>query len=79
MRAHPDCNLDRLAELSFEFDQAGRIIDCIGKIKNEGNIDHDYAGSGLARLYETARRVFATRQIGQTVLQFPRREGLANA
>jgi hypothetical protein len=38
MRAHPNCNLDRLTEVSFEFDQAGKIIDCIGKIKNEGNI-----------------------------------------
>jgi len=33
MRAHPNCNLDRLAELSFEFDQAGKIVDCIGTIK----------------------------------------------
>jgi len=40
----------RLTELSFEFDQAATIIDCIGTIKNDGNIDHDYAGSGLARL-----------------------------
>jgi hypothetical protein len=23
MRAHPNCNLDYLTELSFEFDQAG--------------------------------------------------------
>ena len=29
MRAHPNCNLDHLTELSFEFDQAGKIIDCI--------------------------------------------------
>jgi hypothetical protein len=27
MRAHPNCNLDRLTELSFEFDPAGRIIE----------------------------------------------------
>jgi hypothetical protein len=53
MRAHPNCNLDRLAELSFEFDQAGKIIDCTGTIKNGGSIDHDYAGSGLAR-FESA-------------------------
>ena len=39
MRAHPNCNLDRLTELSFEFDQAGKIIDCIGTIKDGGNID----------------------------------------
>jgi hypothetical protein len=39
MRAHPDCNLDRLTELSFEFDLAGRIIDCIGTIKEGGNIN----------------------------------------
>jgi hypothetical protein len=37
-RAHPNCNLDHLTELSFEFDHRGKIIDCIGKIKNEGNI-----------------------------------------
>ena len=52
MRAHPTCNLDHLTELSFEFDQAGKVIDCIGTIKGDGNIDHDYAGSGHARLYE---------------------------
>jgi hypothetical protein len=46
MRAYPNCNLDRLTELSFEFDQAGRIIDCIGTIKDGGNTDHDYSGSG---------------------------------
>jgi hypothetical protein len=79
MRAHPNCNLDRLAELSFEFDQARRIIDCIGTIKNEGNTDHDYAGSGLARLYETARRKFAARQTEATILQFPNGERIANA
>jgi hypothetical protein len=46
MRARPNCNLDRLAEVSFEFDQAGNIIDCMGTIKQGGNVDHDYAGSG---------------------------------
>jgi hypothetical protein len=70
MREHPHCNLDRLTELSFEFDQAGKIIDCIGTIKDGVNTDHDYAGSGLARLYETARRLFAVRQTSPTVLQF---------
>ena len=79
MRAHPNCNLDRLTELSFEFDQAGKIIDCIGTIKDGGNIDHDYAGSGLARLYETARRQFTTRQTSATILRFPNVEMLANA
>ena len=78
MRAHPNCNLDRLTELCFEFDQAGRIIDCIGTIKG-WNIDHDYAGSGLARLYETARRRLATRQTSATILQFPNGKRLANA
>src|SRR5947209_6879283 len=57
MRAYPNCNLDRLTELSFEFDQAGEIIDCTGTIKDGGNVNHDYAGSGLAQLYETARRL----------------------
>ena len=74
MRAHPNCNLDRLSELSFEFDQAGRIIDCIGTIKDGGNIDHNYAGSGLARLYKVARRQLAARQTGATILQFPNGE-----
>jgi hypothetical protein len=71
MRAHPNCNLDRLTELSFEFDLAGRIIDCIGTIKDGANIDRNYAGSGLARLYEMARRLFTARQTGATILQFP--------
>jgi hypothetical protein len=79
MRAHPNCNLDRLTELSFEFDQDGQIVDCIGTIKNNGNIDHDYAGSGLARLYETARRLIISRQASATILQFPNGEKLANA
>jgi hypothetical protein len=77
MRAHPNCNLDRLAEVSFEFDQAGKIIDCIGTIKDDGNIDRDYTGSGLARLYETARRKLAARQTNATILQFPDGERLA--
>ena len=72
MRAYPNCNLDYLTELSFEFDQAGKIIDCIGTIKDGGNIDRDYAGSGLARLYERARRRLTGRQAGATILQFPR-------
>jgi hypothetical protein len=72
MRAHPNCNLDHLTEVSFEFDQVGRIIDCIGTIKDGGNIDHNYAGTGLARLYEAARRRLTARQTGATVLQFPK-------
>jgi hypothetical protein len=79
MRAHPNCNLDHLTELSFEFDQAGKIIDCIGTIKDGGNIDRDYTGSGLARLYATVRRKFTARQTGATILQFPNGERLANA
>jgi hypothetical protein len=74
MRAHPNCNLDRLTELSFEFDQAGKIIDCIGTIKGDGEIDQDYAGSGLVRLYETARRKLAARQTSATILHFPNGE-----
>jgi hypothetical protein len=31
MRTLPNCNLDHLTELSYEFDQAGKIIDCITK------------------------------------------------
>jgi hypothetical protein len=47
---------------------------CIGTIKHGGNIDHDYAGNGLARLYETARRKFTSRQTSATILQFPNGE-----
>ena len=71
IRAHPNCNLDRLTEVSFEFDQAGEIIDCTGTINDGGKIDRNYAGSGLARLYEMARRLFTARQTGATILQFP--------
>jgi len=71
MRAHPNCNLDHLTELSFEFDQAGTIIDCVGIIKQGGNIDHDYAGTGLARLYDRARRQLTAKQAGVTILQRP--------
>jgi hypothetical protein len=71
MRAYPNCNLDHLSELSFEFDQAGKIIDCIGTIKDGANIDHDYTGTGLARLYEAARRQLTARQASATILQFP--------
>jgi hypothetical protein len=78
MRAHPNCNLDRLTEISFEFDQVGSIIDCVGTIKGGTNTDHDYAGSGLARLYEAARRKLTDRQGSATILQFPpERVGLA--
>jgi hypothetical protein len=35
MRAHPNCNLDHLSELSFEFDQAGTIIDCVVACKKD--------------------------------------------
>jgi hypothetical protein len=78
IRAYPNCNLDRLTEVSFEFDQTEKIIGCFGTIKDGGNIDHDYAGSGLARLYETARRVFTARETSTTILQFPNGE-LVNA
>jgi hypothetical protein len=78
IRAHPDCNLDRLAEVSFEFDHSGEIIDCVGTIKDGGSVDRDYAGGGLARLYETARRrQLAGRQTSATILQFPEGERLA--
>jgi hypothetical protein len=77
LRAHPNCNLDRLTEISFEFDRAGKIVDCIGRIKDGENIDRDYAGTGLARLYEAARRKFTSRQTSATILQFPNGERLA--
>src|SRR5262249_25039975 len=74
MRAHPNCNLGLLTELSFEFDAAGNIIDCSGTIRDGGNINHDFAGSGLARLYGRARRQLTARPAGATILQFPARD-----
>jgi hypothetical protein len=74
MRARPNCNLDRLTEICFEFDQAGRIVDCIGTVKNGRNIEHDYAGRGLALLYERARRQLTAQQTSATILQFPNGE-----
>jgi hypothetical protein len=79
IRAYPNCNLGYLTEVCFEFDQAGKIIDCIGTIKNGGNVDHNYAGSGLARLYKVARRQLAARQTSATIFQFPNGDRLANA
>jgi hypothetical protein len=79
MRAHPTCNLDYLTEVSFEFDQAGEIIDCIGTIKDGVDIDRDYSGSGLARLYRAARRLITARHASATILQLPNGEKRANA
>jgi hypothetical protein len=79
MSAHPNCNLNRLTEISFEFDHSGKIIDCIGTVKDSRKIDQDFAGSGLVRLYEVARRAFAARQTNAMILQFPNSEKLANA
>ena len=74
IRAHPTCNLDHLAEVSFEFDQTGKIIDCLGTIKDGGSVNHDYVGNGLPRLYELARRQLAARQTSATILRFPNGE-----
>jgi hypothetical protein len=76
MRALPNCNLDHLTEVSFEFDQAGKILDCTGTIEDGANPNHNYAGSGLARLYEKARRRLTARQSSATILRFPNGEGL---
>ena len=73
MRAHPNCNLDHLVEVSFEFDHAGRIINCTGISNQSHNINHDYAGSGLARLYRAARRRLDTGLPSAPILQFPNR------
>jgi hypothetical protein len=70
MRAHPNCNLDHLTELSFEFDQAGEIIDCIGTIKHGGNIEHDYAGRGLAIVQDGTPPIHGS-TTSATILQFP--------
>jgi hypothetical protein len=59
-----------------EFDQTRKIIDCIGTTKPGGNVDHDYAGTGLARLYEMARRQMTGRQTSATILLFSKGEKL---
>jgi hypothetical protein len=79
IRAYPNCNLGYLTEVCFEFDQAGKIIGCFGTIKDGENIDHNYAGSELMRLYERARRRLAARQTIATILQFPISKRLVNA
>jgi hypothetical protein len=78
IRAYPDCNLGHLTEISFEFDQTGKVIDCLGTIKDGGNIGHGYVGNGLARLYETARRQWAARQTSATILQLPNGDRLTS-
>jgi hypothetical protein len=75
LRAYPNCNLDHLTELAFEFDQTGEIIDCTGTIKDGESVNHDYAGSGLARLYETARRQFTARPPAQRYCNFQTARG----
>jgi Family of unknown function (DUF5906) len=81
MRAHPNCNLDPLTEVSFEFDHSGKIIDCIGTIKDGGNINHDHAGSGLARLSVAVLQVSERQGVGKTTLGeiLARLVGLHNA
>ena len=70
-RAHPDCNLDGLVELTFVFDQDGHLIDCIGKVEGD-DTERDYAGLGLILTYEMACRGFACRsQKPAQILQFP--------
>jgi hypothetical protein len=68
-----------LTEVSFEFDQAREIVDCVGTIRDGLDIDHDYAGSGLAGLYERARRQLTAREGSATILQFPDGARLVNA
>jgi hypothetical protein len=80
MRTHPNGNLDRLSELSFEFDQSGQIIACNGTIKDGSrSIDDGYAGAGLARLYEMARRRFTVPRPKGAILKFPAGQKIANA
>src|SRR5262245_53741173 len=71
----PNCNQNRLNKISFEFNHSRKIIDCIGTIKNVANPNHNYAGSGLARLYEKALRRLTARQSSATILRFPNGEG----
>jgi hypothetical protein len=69
LQAHPNCNLDHLTELSFEFDHAGRVVDCVGRVREGANIGHDFTGSGLARFYERARHQLTGRQTGAIILK----------
>jgi hypothetical protein len=72
--AHADCmsGAQSLFLLASSLEPPFRFTARIGLLEAGGNIDHDYAGRGLARLYETARRQFAARQTSATIIQFPR-------
>jgi hypothetical protein len=54
-RAHPGCNLDNLSEVTFEFDEAGNIIDCTGRLEDT-TITHSHVGEGLVTLHAMAVR-----------------------
>jgi hypothetical protein len=70
-RAHPDCNLDGVVELTFFFDQDGHLIHCTGKIEGD-DTERDYAGLGLILTYEMACRGLARRShTSAEILQFP--------
>ena len=69
--AHPHCRFEDLAEVTFEFDRAGNVVDCTAKT-NRNAPERDYAGAGLTILYAIARKRFvAWAQGSATVLQFP--------
>ena len=69
-RAHPNCNLDGLVEVTFFFDHDGHLIDCTGGIEGD-DTERDYAGLGLILTYEKACRSLArSSQSGAKILRF---------
>ena len=67
MRAHPDCNLHHLTELSFVFDETGTIVDCTGTIKHGGNTITIMPAAGSRAC---TRRHVANSQLDRPALRF---------
>jgi hypothetical protein len=60
--ADPASQLHNLTELTFEFDESGNVIDCLGRCpRGEQLTVDDYNGPGLLRLQHLARQQFAAR------------------
>jgi hypothetical protein len=80
MRAHPNCNLDHLTELCFEFDQTGMVIDFFGKIKDGGNVSHDMPVADSRAVRDGAPQIrSSTNQRNDIAISKRREAALKNA
>lgn len=72
-RAHPGVDFRDLGEVTFVFGHSGNLVDCTGI----GQVDVDYRGPGLVRLFERAQRQSARMRRPTprgVVVQFPGRQ-----